>query len=47
MNVKSVTSTRSVLMGIVDVNMDIMVTAINAKKEVSSVDLNFKFHLWS
>ena len=32
MNVKSVTSTRSVQMDIVDVNMDIMVTATNAKK---------------
>lgn len=37
MNVKSVTSTRSVQMVIVDVNMDIMATATNAKK-VRSVD---------
>ena len=46
MNVKSVTSTRSVLMDIVDVNMDIMATATNAKKEASTVDnLNFNLSL--
>lgn len=42
MNAKSVTSTQSVSMDIVDVNMDIMATAINAKKEASTLDsLNF------
>ena len=44
MNVKSVTSTRSVLMDIVDVNMDIMATGTNAKKEASTVD-SLKFNL--
>lgn len=37
MNVKSVTLMRSVQMVTVDVNMDIMVTVINAKK-ASSID---------
>lgn len=46
MNVKSVTSTPSVWMDIVDVNMDIMATATNAKKEASTLDrLNFNLSL--